>query len=248
MFVAVSEFCAAHMSGLLRIPPQKIRVARLGINMHGFERGGRAGSEPLTVGYLARVAPEKGLHLLCEAYRELRRLYSRPTRLWVAGYLASEHGAYLEKIRHDFRQWGLEDAFHYWGDLDRRGKIEFLQRVDIFSVPCTYDEPKGIFLLEAMAAGVPVVQPARGVFPEIIGRTSGGVLAQSNGAVELTQALLALCEDPGMRRETGEAAFAGVRKYYTAAAMAADALAIYEELIGQKLGRADTVEGGPCCR
>jgi glycosyltransferase involved in cell wall biosynthesis len=243
MFVAVSEFCAAHMAGRLRIPEHKIRVARLGISMQGFERRSEAMAEPLTVGYLARIAPEKGLHLLCQAYRELRRVYRAPTRLWAAGYMSSEQGTYMNRIRRDLREWGLEDEFHYWGELDRRGKIEFLRRVHVFSVPCTYDEPKGIFLLEAMAAGLPVVQPRRGVFPEIVARTGGGVLAQSGDPVALAQALLPLCENPSLRRDLGDAGFQGVRKHFTSTAMAADAVAIYKEL----LSAAGAARGDSCC-
>ena len=68
---------------------------------------------------------------------------------------------------------GLADEFMYHGAVDREGKLAFLQTLDVLSVPAPYDEPKGVFLLEAMGEGVPVVQPRRGAFTEIVERTGG---------------------------------------------------------------------------
>ena len=90
------------------------------------------------------------------------------------------------------KDWGLADQFEYRGELDRAGKIAFLQSLDVMSVPATYAEPKGIFLLEAMATGVPVVQPRRGAFPEIIERTGGGLLVEPDDAEALADGLLTI--------------------------------------------------------
>ena len=88
------------------------------------------------------------------------------------------------------REAGLAGEFHYRGVLDRDGKIEFLRSLDVLSVPATYDEPKGIFLLEAMACGVPVVQPRRGAFTEVVERTGGGLLVEPDDAEALAAGLL----------------------------------------------------------
>ena len=82
----------------------------------------------------------------------------------MAGYLAPEHKNYLGEIEQAMKDAGLGAEFNYHGVVDREEKISFLRKLDVLSVPATYDEPKGIFLLEAMACGVPVVQPRRGAF------------------------------------------------------------------------------------
>src|SRR5829696_6372391 len=169
-FLAVSRYYEEFMPGYLRIPEEKMRLVPLGINMQGYEmRAPREKGSPFTVGYFARLAPEKGLHLLAEAYVKMREsLRAGEARLEVAGYLGEEHRVYFAGVERRLREAGLASEFNYRGALDREGKVEFLRGLDVLSVPATYDEPKGIFLLEAMACGVPVVQPRRGAFTEVV--------------------------------------------------------------------------------
>ena len=86
--------------------------------------------------------------------------------------------------------WGLADHFRYAGAPDRAGKISLLQQMDVMSMPATYAEPKGHTLLEAMANGVPLVQPRRGAFPEIVTRTGGGLLVEPDDPDALADAIL----------------------------------------------------------
>ena len=148
-FVAVSRFGADRMSGYLGIDPRRIHVVPIGIDVSGYARA-NLDAEPFTIGYLARVAPEKGLHILCEAYRRLRAQPGLPpSRIWAAGYLAPEHKPYLADIRRQMQSWGLTDDLHYHGALDRDGKLAFLQNLSVLSVPAPLAGQKGQFLLEA---------------------------------------------------------------------------------------------------
>ena len=224
-FLAVSDFYAERMCRDLGIPQGKMHVVPLGINFDGYEKRTREASNEFVVGYLARIAPEKGLHILAEAYRLLRqRTPERRIRLEIAGYLAPEHHDYLSRIESQLSDWGLANEFHYRGVLDRDAKITFLKGLDVMSVPATYDEPKGMSLLEAMAAGVPVVQPRRGSFTEIIERTAGGLLVEGSDGVSIASGLQALIESPSLAAELGERAFAGVRDHYSASHMAKRAI------------------------
>jgi glycosyltransferase involved in cell wall biosynthesis len=228
-FLAVSEFYARFMPGYLGIPPEKVSVVPLGINLEGFAaRPPRPAARPFTVGYFARVAPEKGLHLLAEAYKLLRESGRvKEARLEAAGYLGPEHKEYLQQIERRMKEWGLAGEFNYRGALDRDGKIEFLRGLDVLSVPATYDEPKGIFLLEAMACGVPVVQPRRGGFTEVVERTGGGLLVEPDDARSLADGLARLAADEVLAAELGARGLGGVREHYTVARMAERALEVY---------------------
>jgi glycosyltransferase involved in cell wall biosynthesis len=232
-FLPVSQYYADYMPKYLRIPVSKIRVAPLGINLEGYtpRRAERSG-DGFTIGFFARIAPEKGLHVLCDAYRRMRvKRASGQTRLVAAGYLAPEHQQYLSGISRQMEQAGLASEFEYRGEVDRPGKIAFLQSLDVMSVPATYDEPKGMFLLEAMALGVPVVQPRRGAFPEIVEKTGGGVLVDAGDPDALAGALQELQDDPNRRAALGAAGAAGVRANYTVGQMAETVEQIYRDVI-----------------
>ncbi|HTQ55952.1 MAG TPA: glycosyltransferase family 4 protein [Bryobacteraceae bacterium] len=227
-FAAVSDYYAEFMCRFLEIPRQKMHVVPLGVNLKGYDASLRLHSNCFTVGYFARVAPEKGLHVLADAYIKLRRETEfGGSALDVAGYLAPEHRAYLHTVERSMKQAGLDHEFRYRGALDRPHKIDFLRNLDVLSVPATYDEPKGMFLLEAMANGVPVVEPRRGAFPEIVEKTGGGILVKPDDAGALAQGIFSLWKDPEALAALGRSGVAGVREHYSAARMAERALALY---------------------
>ena len=233
MFIAVSDYYARHMSDYLRIPAAKIRVARLGVNVADLTMTTRTRQDLFTIGYFARVAPEKGLHNLADAYRVLRLERGLPpSRLLVAGYLAPENKPYLQRIADGLQSAGLGGEFVYRGAVDRAKKVRFFHEIDVLSVPSPYHEPKGLYLLEAMACGVPVAQPNHGAFPEIIERTGGGVLARSDSGADVADAIYDLWKDPTRAAEMGRRGADGVRRHYTVTHMAEKVLAIYREVIG----------------
>ena len=230
-FVAVSDYYAGYMSRYLGIPGAKMRVVPLGVNVDRFAPAPGGASAPFTIGYLGRIAPEKGLHLLCGAYRGLReRGALEGCRVELAGYLGPEHTAYWRSIEREVRGWGLADEIHYRGELDLGRKVSFLQALDLFVVPAVYDDPKGMALLEAMACGVPVVAPRRGTYTEMLERTGGGVLVEPEKLVDLEKTLLRLAGDRASRAELGQRAAAGVRAHYSTREMTTRALDVYERL------------------
>ena len=240
VFISVSEYYARFTPAYLGIPRAKISVVPLGINLQGYEPRAvserKPGQQPFTVGFFARVAPEKGLHVLADAYRRLRAsdALGGEVRLEAAGYLAAEHRKYLSGIEQQMKDAGLGSEFHYRGVLTREQKISFLRELNVLSVPATYDEPKGIFLLEAMACGVPVVQPARGAFPEIIEKTGGGLLVAADDVESLAEGILSLFRDRELAEKLGQRGFEKVREHYSVALMADRALEVYQSVVGRK--------------
>jgi glycosyltransferase involved in cell wall biosynthesis len=234
-FIAVSDSCAAYMGQLLGIPNGKMSVVPLGIRMDGYRRP-QHGDGSFRIGYFARVAPEKGLHVLADAYIAFRRLVgdqAAEMRLEAAGYLSPSSRPYLEDVRARLRRAGLDGEFTYRGELDREGKIAFLSTLDLLSVPATYDEPKGMFLLEAMASGVPVVQPRRGAFTEIVERTGGGVLVEPEDTDRLAAAFATLWQDRAQRAALANRAYAGVRVHYSVSESTTRLLQVYDDVVGQ---------------
>jgi glycosyltransferase involved in cell wall biosynthesis len=237
-FIAVSDYCADFMARYLRIPADRMSVVPLGINMEGYARrqpGDR--EDEYRVGYFARIAPEKGLAELAKAYVLLRqRIGKARIGLHAAGYMARGHRAYLEKAREIVERAGFGAEFSYHGELDRRGKLMFLRGLSVLSVPATYDEPKGVFLLEAMASGVPVAQPRRGAFTEVVDKTGGGILVAPDDAEALAEGLYRLWSDRALAARLANQGFEGVRTHYTVAASAGRLLDVYEAARGARAG------------
>jgi glycosyltransferase involved in cell wall biosynthesis len=238
LFLPVSEYYRDYMPQYLGVPASKMRLVRLGINIADFAPRPRPNrGRPFTIGYFARVAPEKGFHVLVNAYIRFRRLPNTAgSRLIAAGYLPPEHQDYLRKAQATLEASGLGGEFEYRGETDRAGKVAFLHEVDVFSVPTTYAEPKGLFLMEAMACGIPVVQPRTGAFPEIIDRTGGGLIVDADPSA-LADGFAAIKEDPALAESLGAAGAAGVREHYSVERMADQVEAVYRELAAIPTGR-----------
>ncbi len=173
-FICHSQAYAQSMQSLLGIPESKMHVVPLGVAIEDFTDRAATGSEhrkndPLIrLGYLARMAPEKGLHLLVDAFIELRRngKFSN-VRLSMAGWMGPQHAGYWKEQQAKLHRAGLDGQWSYAGTVNRAEKVAFLESLDLFCVPTTYADPKGIFLLEAVASGLPYVMPEHGAFPEL---------------------------------------------------------------------------------
>jgi glycosyltransferase involved in cell wall biosynthesis len=218
-FLVHSAYYRDFMAGLLELPHDKLHVVPLGIDLAGHDGLPKAmAGDPFTVGYLARICPEKGLHQLVEAFRLLHKEHPR-TRLVAAGYLGARDKAYFNSLLRSAADLG--NAFRYVGSpADHAGKVAFLKSVDVLSVPTVYREPKGLYVLEALANGVPVVQPAHGAFPEMLEATGGGLLVQPGDAADLARKLAELLGFPQRRVELAERGRAAVHQRFDPATMA----------------------------
>jgi glycosyltransferase involved in cell wall biosynthesis len=235
-FLVHSRYYAEFMTGYFGIPPDKLHIVPLGIDTRDFAEqesaaeAGVASSCPPTIGYLARLASEKGLHELADAFIELRRKPGLDNvRLRIAGWLGEQNRAYAESQFDKLRAAGLGDAFQYVGEVDRQGKREFLRSLDVLSVPTTQREPKGLFVLESLAAGVPVVLPDHGAFPELIASTGGGCLTPPNDPSALAATLADLLQDVARLRCYAEAGGQAVHRQRNAAAMAQATLDVFHQ-------------------
>ena len=163
------------------------------------------GGGEFRIGYLARISPEKGLHHLVDAFVRLghRAGYERTT-LHAAGWLGETHQGYLDGLRRRVEDAGLGGRFTYHGSPDLVGKAEFLRSLDVLSVPTDYADPKGLFVLEALAAGVPVIQPDHGAFPELIESTGGGLLFRTGDVESLCESIHRIKTDEALRHRLGQ--------------------------------------------
>lgn len=258
-FVAPSLYYARHMAPVLGVPRERIHVVPLGIRLESLappeaaspqtappepaRRWSDGGPEPFTVGYLARQCPEKGLHHLVEAFEILTAGWPAdrpPPRLAVAGWIGARDAAWVDELRQRLADAGLADRAEMGGEVDLEGKRAFLARLDVLSVPAVYEEPKGLFVLEALAAGVPVVEPRHGAFPELIQATRAGLLVEPGSPQALAAGLRRLADDPAVARELGRRGREAVIAHHHAQGMAEQTLAVYRRLVEGAGARAAT--------
>ncbi|MDX1926395.1 MAG: glycosyltransferase family 4 protein [Pirellulaceae bacterium] len=238
LFIVHSDFYGQRMQQLLEFPRERWQVNTLAIEPSDF-----LNHQPVahpdartmspTVGYLARLAPEKGLHQLVDAFIELRKRLPK-AQLAIAGWLGKQHESYWQEQQDKLASAGLADAYTYHGSVDRAGKLKFLEAIDVLCVPTTYQEPKGLFVLEALAAGVPVVQPAHGAFPELIDRLGGGHLFVAGDRAALVDRLEMVLSDLPAAQELGQAGRAAVLKLATTDQAAARLVDMLNPLVAKK--------------
>jgi glycosyltransferase involved in cell wall biosynthesis len=243
-FMVFSRYYAEYMAEQLQVPLDRFHIVPLGIKTDDFAAldRARATGHPPSVGYLARLCQAKGLHLLSDAFIQLRTLPgTEDARLEIAGWLPPTEQAFVESQFAKLRSAGLGDAFRYWGVLEREQKLDFLQSIDVLSVPTTYREPKGLFVLEALASGVPVVQPAHGAFPELLAATGGGVLVPPNDPTKLAQTLHDLLVDHAARSQLAQQGRDRVVGDFNADRMAAATLEVYHKYLASDANTATSV-------
>jgi glycosyltransferase involved in cell wall biosynthesis len=226
-YICTSAAYADHMAAYLGVSRAKMHVVYPGINLAGYsaDRPPRAG--PLTIGYFARICREKGFQNIVDAFIALRKQPGAPAaNLKVSGWLGDNDRAFFAEQVAKLTAAGLAADFEHVECPDHASKVAFFQSIDVFSVPTTFHEPKGLPVLEAWANGIPVVQPRRGSFPELLAATGGGLLVEPDDTPALVAGLRQLLEDADLRARFGAAGAAGVRATFTADVMAADTEAV----------------------
>ncbi len=228
-FVAPSQFYSEVMQQKLAVGPDKMAVVYNGLDANSF---GVAEPDPNwpVIGYFARMIHGKGLTTLVDAFIELARRGSVPrVKLKIGGAKTNVDDKYIANLQKKLQQAGLTNRVEWHPNLSFGDKVKFFRNLTVFSVPATYGEAFGFYILEAMASGVPVVQPEHGAFPELIQLSGGGVICPPDDVSGLADALGALLSDDHQREQITNKGLAGVRNEFSAVRMAERFEAVLQE-------------------
>lgn len=218
--VGTSHYYSRWMEQRLKLDKGGIQVVWNGMDFSAYEPPSEPPSEPV-IGYLARMCLGKGLKTLVEAFILLDRRRRVPgVRLDVAGAKTVADAEFVRGLKRQLDEAGCGDRVRWMPNVSLREKLDFLRGLRVLSVPATYGEAFGLYVLEAQACGVPVVQPRHGGFPEVLEQTGGGVLVEPDDVTALADALETLLLDPKRARELGQTGRAGVLRTFTGEAMA----------------------------
>lgn len=236
-YLSVSRHYTNYARERFGLAPDRIHQVPLGIRVEKQDgESADVSHRPFTIGYLARICPDKGLHLLFEAFRLLHQ-QGRECRLKVAGYLGDGDRPYFKALQSKMLDHKLGRFIDYLGEVDRSEKYRMLRSIDVLSVPTVYREAKGLYVLEAMSQGVPVVQPRHGTFPEFIEATGGGLLCEPDDPKSLADHIARLMSDVDLRRKLGQSGRDAVHRSFTDEIMAERAWEVFESCV--KVAQAD---------
>ncbi len=203
-FIAVSRFYRDLMTERLNLDPERVAVVHPGLQMDGYVPAAEPANPP-TIGFLSPSVPGKGLDTLVEILARLRQEEGlRDTRLAATGGQTTGSHPFLEDLQARIQALGLAAAVDLQPYLGRRARQRFLRAASVLSVPLARGEAYGMYILEALASGVPVVEPRLGGVAELVEETGGGVLVDPNDPDALAAALADLLRNPERARELGE--------------------------------------------
>ncbi|MHC4324699.1 MAG: glycosyltransferase family 4 protein [Planctomycetota bacterium] len=229
-FIGVSKYYTDTMRQRLELNPDRTFVVYTGISLDGYESNRDEPAVP-TIGYLSRMCTDRGLDTLVDAFLKLKKNDKlKDAKLRLAGGKRSDDEALLKKIGQKLRSQGIIDDVEFLPDFDRDSRIAFLKSLSVLSVPEKQPVAYGLYVLESLAAGVPVVEPASGVFPELLEMTDGGLLFEPNNIDALAETISSLLLDPDKARTLGEQGRAAVSEKFNIEQTAGQMVRIYGQI------------------
>lgn len=233
LFLPPTRYFGDLMSQRLMLRQEQVRVVPNGINLAGYSTGQNVGTmveNAPVLGFFARMCREKGLDTLIDAYLLLKRRDSeKKLRLHVGGGCGPTDKPFVEEQRRKLAAAGVLDDAQFFPNIDHAAKIDFYQGLTIFSTPALYGEAFGLYIIEALAAGVPIVQPRHAAFPELIEATGGGLLCQPGDPKSLADTIETLLRDQIRARALGAAGREAVLKEFNIDTVAAKTLRAFQD-------------------
>ena len=231
LFVATSRFYSEKSQVLLKLLAEKIEVINGGINLDGYEISPLP-FDPPVIGYLCRMNEYFGLGIVADAFMELKKNSRfRNLKLFMTGGYSGSDKKFIDKLKQKVSQLGYADDIRIFDEFDKKNRIEFLKSLTLLSVPVPSGEAFGAYQVEALAAGVPVVQPKVGCYPEFVNATGGGIIYEPNDGKNLAKAVASLLADPDRVRKLAEQGRKVVMDQFSINVMAKNIIELYKKLV-----------------
>lgn len=229
-FISVSDWYAEEMKKVMHLPADRLESVHIGVYPENYTF--RLPSEKKrNIGYVSRMCHELGMDILVDAFILLRNNPDfQDVELHVTGGSTGDDRNFIKAQKKKLHENGLTDAVSYYGDFEEEGLKDFFNEVAVVSVPVRKGEAFGIYLLESMSSGVPVVQPALGAFPEIVQLSGGGITYEPNTPEALAEALRQMLSDPGKLDNFAHQARKGVEKHFHVGGQVKKMLEVYKSV------------------
>jgi len=230
-FIAASRYYAKKSEHNMRIPESKVHVVYGGIDLSSYDPAPLTFNPPV-IGYLCRMAEYFGLGLIVDAFIRLKKEPKyRDLKLYLMGGYTGDDRPFVKKMLTKLTKHGIIKDVTVFDSFDIKYRLEFLKALSLLSVPVPGGEAFGAYLVEALAAGVPIVQPNVGGYPEFIEATGGGILYEPNDPEHLTAALSSLLDDPERVRRMGKQGREIVLDRFSMQNMATNIFEVYKSVV-----------------
>jgi glycosyltransferase involved in cell wall biosynthesis len=228
--VAVSNFFAETMKKLMNLSDEKMHTFYLGVDAEDYHFISTK-EKPRNVGYISRMCHENGFDILVDAFIQLKKKPGfEDVKLIATGGSTGDDAKYIKEQKRKIRENNLDDSFEIIDEFEGDTRHDFFKKVSLISVPVRIGEAFGMYLLESMASGVPVVQPALGAFPEIVGLSGGGVTYMPNSPEKLSETWAELLSNPEKMEKLSHDGYEGTKKKFNIHNHAAEIIGLYEKL------------------
>ena len=235
MLVSVSIFFAGVMKNRMNLPDEKIKTIHLGVDVEDYQYISTREKER-NVGYISRMCYKDGFDIVVDAFIEMKKKPGfEDVKLIATGGSTGDDTQFNKEQKRKLKENNLLDSFEILPDFEGKEVNDFFKRVALVSVPVRIGEAFGMYMLESMASGVPVVQPALGAFPEIIGISGGGVTYMPNTPEKLSETWAELLNNPYKLEDLSKKGYEGTMKKFNIHNHAKEIISLYESLRNKSL-------------
>lgn len=229
-FIAVSDFYAGVMKKKMNLPDQKLHVIHIGVDPANYTVY-QPSLTPPTIGFLSRLCEENGLGILIEAFMELKtREGFSDARLRLTGGMTADDKRFINTLQKQLRKKNILQDVEFMHHFSPETLSVFFKGLSVLSVPVLAGEAFGLYQMEALSSGIPLVQPALGAFPEIIERTGGGLVYSPNNSTTLADTFAKLLGNPTLLLEMGKKGRAAVEDHFNNRVLTEKMIRVYERI------------------
>jgi glycosyltransferase involved in cell wall biosynthesis len=227
-FISPSRYYKDFFVEKTGVSGKNIFMVPSGIDLQAVSETTKTNPEP-AIGFFSRISFHNGFDKLADAFIALKKMKEfREITLHVCGGYTSDDKPFIKEQIKKIRESGFKSSVKIYPEFIGSSKQNFLNSIDILSVPVRKYDAYGLYILESNAAGIPVVLPATGAFPEILEMTGGGVLYSPDSVDALVQNLIKLLSDKPGLKELGRLGKNAVNEKLSFEMMAAGLKHVYE--------------------
>jgi len=230
-FVSVSDYYAAEIRKKMEIRDEQLHTIHIGVDPDDYNPCDIKEKEPI-IGFISRMCEENGLHILVDAFILLKKdpKYAS-VKLKITGGKTGDDDHFIRNQKKKIKDASIEEQVCWVEEFEGEERQMFFDSVAVVSVPVVHGEAFGLYQLEALASGIPMVQPALGAFPEVVVLSRGGLVYTPNSPEQLAESLKQIILDREKLAELSRLGLEGVREHFDIKKQAEKLVEVYERVV-----------------